>query len=156
MTASQDLARAGVSTRQAAVLTGVPRATAARAKAPSPKTDPAPRPEPVNELSCPERARVLEALNSDEFVDKPPLQVYAVLLERGQYVASVSTMYRVLAENAQVRERRRLASHPPRKVPELVATAPGQVYSCYADVVVMPMLRPDPSSGAVSGPGRSA
>ncbi len=68
-------------------------------------------------------------LNSDEFVDKPPLQVYAILLERGQYVASMSTMYRVLAENAQVRERRRLASHPPRKVPELIATAPGQVFS---------------------------
>jgi putative transposase len=57
------------------------------------------------------------------------LQVYAILLERGQYVCSVSTMYRVLAENAQVRERRRQASHPPRKVPELVATGPGQVYS---------------------------
>ena len=72
---------------------------------------------------------MLAVLNSDEFVDKPPLQVYAILLERGQYLASVSTMYRVLAENAQVRERRRQATHPPRKVPELVATGPGQVYS---------------------------
>ncbi len=72
---------------------------------------------------------VLATLNSDEFVDKPPLQVYAILLERGEYVGSVATMYRVLRENTQVRERRRLQVHPPRKVPELIATAPGQVYS---------------------------
>jgi putative transposase len=44
-------------------------------------------------------------------------------------LASISTIYRVLAENKQVKERRRLARHPPRAIPELVATAPGQVYS---------------------------
>jgi len=52
---------------------------------------------------------VLAVLNSDEFVDKPPLQVYAILLERGQYLCSVSTMYRVLHENQQVKERRAAA-----------------------------------------------
>lgn len=127
-----ELTGAGVSTRHAAALTGVPRATATRVVARQHKPDPesaVPRPAPVNKLTAPERAGVLAVLNSDEFVDKPPLQVYAILLERGQYVASVSTMYRVLAENRQVRERRRLASHPPRKVPELIATAPGQVFS---------------------------
>lgn len=51
--------------------------------------------------------------------------IYAILLERGQYIGSVSTMYRVLHENRQVRERRRRATHPPRKVPELIATGPG-------------------------------
>lgn len=126
------LTGAGVTTRAAAVLTGVPRATAtrrtARARRPDPEP-PAPRPAPANRLTDIERAVVLAVLNSDEFVDKPPLQVYAILLEQGRYLCSVSTMYRVLAENAQVRERRRLASHPPRKVPELIATAPGQVYS---------------------------
>lgn len=117
-------------TRQAAALTGVARATAARAAARSKRRDPAAaRPAPVNKLTDAERAVVLQMLNSDEFVDKPPLQVYATLLERGQYVGSVSTMYRVLAENRQVRERRRLATHPPRKIPELIATGPGQVYS---------------------------
>lgn len=123
------LTMAGVSTRQAADLTGVPRATAARAKTRARGVEPAPRPAPVNKLTDGERAGVLTVLNSDEFVDKPPLQVYAILLERGQYLCSVSTMYRVLAENRQVRERRRLATHPPRKVPELVATGPGQVFS---------------------------
>jgi len=124
------LTAAGVPTRDAAVLTGVPRATATRrvARAAGPDPEPAtPRPAPANKLDCDERAHVLAVLNSDEFVDKPPLQVYAILLEQGRYLCSVSTMYRVLAENQQVRERRRLASHPPRKVPELIATGPGQV-----------------------------
>ena len=127
-----ELTSAGVPTRQAAALTGVPRATATRriARQHQPDPEPAPaRPDPVNKLTAVERAVVLGVLNSDEFVDKPPLQVYAILLERGEYVGSVSTMYRVLAENRQVRERRRQASHPPRKVPELIATGPGQVYS---------------------------
>ncbi|WP_415136334.1 IS3 family transposase [Microbacterium sp.] len=131
MTAYAELAGAGVPTRHAAELTGVPRATWARAVARAQRPEPAAlgRPAPVNKLTGLERAAVLAVLNSEEFVDKPPLQVYAILLERGQYVGSVSTMYRVLAENQQVRERRRLASHPPRKIPELIATSPGQVYS---------------------------
>lgn len=132
MTTYTDLTAAGVPTRRAAALAGLQRATAARAIArlntPDPEP-PAPRPAPANRLTDKERALVLATLNSDEFVDKPPLQVYAILLERGQYVGSVATMYRVLRENTQVRERRRLATHPPRKVPELIATAPGQVYS---------------------------
>lgn len=132
MGAYLELTDLGLATRRAAVLTGVPRATAtrlvARDRTPDPEPAP-PRPAPVNKLTAAERAVMLATLNSDEFVDKPPLQVYAILLERGEYVGSVSTMYRVLAENRQVRERRRQASHPPRKVPELIATAPGQVYS---------------------------
>ncbi len=84
---------------------------------------------PANRLSGLERARVLAVLDSAEFVDQPPLQVYATLLERGEYLCSVSTMYRILAEAGQVAERRRLARHPARVVPELVATGPGQVYS---------------------------
>ncbi|OMH25198.1 hypothetical protein BKD30_06525 [Tersicoccus phoenicis] len=132
MNAYAELTGSGTPTRQAATLTGVPRATATRAaaRATGPAPEPArPRPAPANKLTNAERARVLMVLNSEEFVDKPPLQVYAILLERGQYVASVATMYRVLRENAQVRERRRLATHPARKVPELIATAPRQVYS---------------------------
>ena len=124
-----ELTAGGVPGRRAAELTGVSRASAARAQAPARDGEPEPRPAPANGLTDAERAAVLAVLNSDEFVDKPPLQVYAILLERGQYLCSVSTMYRVLHENQQVKERRHLASHPPRKVPELIATAPGQVYS---------------------------
>jgi hypothetical protein len=119
-----------MTTRSAAVLTGVSRATATRAKATARPTDPAPRSVvPANKLSLAERTRVLEVLNCEEFVDLPPLQVYATLLERGEYLCSVATMYRILAEHSQVKERRRLARHPARVVPEMVATGPGQVYS---------------------------
>ena len=52
-----------------------------------------------------------------------------MLLDEGVYLCSISTMYRVLAANRQVRERRRLARHPARAIPELVATGPGQVFS---------------------------
>jgi transposase InsO family protein len=57
------------------------------------------------------------------------LQIYAQLLDEGVYLCSVSTMYRVLAQNALVAERRRLARHPAQVCPELIATAPRQVYS---------------------------
>lgn len=83
---------------------------------------------PANRLTKAERARVLAVLGSDEFVDMAPMQVYAALLDRGIYLCSVATMYRVLRENNQVAERRRQARHPARKRPELIATGPGQVY----------------------------
>lgn len=125
-----ELTCAGVPTRQAAQLTGVPRASAARAKTAKESTPkPASARIPINKLDCVEETRVLALLNSAEFVDKAPLQIYAILLERGEYVCSVSTMYRLLRRAGLVRERRRMAKHPPRKVPELVATGPGQVYS---------------------------
>jgi len=130
MSTYAELTDAGVTTRAAAVLTGVARATATRTLTRRAGTDPAPRlVVPANRLTDRERTRVLGVLDSTEFVDQPPLQVYATLLERGEYLCSVSTMYRILAEAGQVAERRRLARHPARTVPELVATGPGQVYS---------------------------
>ena len=57
------------------------------------------------------------------------MQIYARLLDEGIYLCSISTFYRVLEENRQVKERRRQARHPARAVPELVATGPGQVFS---------------------------
>jgi transposase InsO family protein len=150
MSAYRGLTGAGMATRRAAALTGVSRATAARTAQPPIPADPRPREVmPANRLSPAERAEVLAVLDSAEFVDQPPLQVYATLLERGQYLCSVSTMYRILAEHGQVKERRRLARHPARAVPELVATGPAQVYSwditklpgpvkgCYYDAYVM-------------------
>jgi transposase InsO family protein len=104
----------------------LPRATATRA----PRTPAAGPPlVPANKLDVLERARILSVVNSTRFVDLPPIQIYAQLLDEGVYLASISTIYRVLAENKQVKERRRLARHPPRAIPELVATGPGQVYS---------------------------
>jgi putative transposase len=127
MTAFRELAAAGVTTRAAAVLTGVSRATAGRPRPPVGLVA-APR-VPANRLTVAEQAQVLAVLNSPQFVDRTPLQVYAVLLERGEYLCSVSTMYRILAANAQVKDRRRLARHPARASPELIATGPGQVFT---------------------------
>lgn len=97
-------------TRAAAALTGICRATAARRK-----TRPLPVPRetvaPTNRLTCPERAHVLAVLNSDEFVAAAPIQVYATLLDRGVYLCSIFTMYRTLAENSQVKERE-VSQHP--------------------------------------------
>lgn len=115
-----------VPTRRAAALLGLSRTTIYRK--PSAPVDRAPV-APPNKLSPAERAEILAALNSPEFVDLAPLQVYAKLLDEGIYLGSVSTFYRVLQENRQVTERRRLAKHPARAIPELVATAPGQVLS---------------------------
>ena len=123
----------GVSKRASAALTGLARATATRrakaAAAPTPAVVAGPRAEPANKLTDTERRTVEELLTGDQFVDLAPLQVYAQLLDEGRYVCSVSTMYRILAENKQVKERRRLARHPAKACPELVATAPRQVYS---------------------------
>jgi len=72
---------------------------------------------------------VVGTLNSERFCDKAPAQVWATLLDEGTYLASVSTMYRLLRERAQVRERRAQARRPALVKPELVATAPNQVWS---------------------------
>ena len=83
---------------------------------------------PENKLSDLEQHRVLDVLNCERFVDRAPLKVFAQPLDEGTYLCSVSTMYRVVRENAQVAERRRLARHPAKACPELVATAASQVY----------------------------
>ena len=112
-------------------MTGVVRSTAGRRRAAA--TVPTPpvvaAAEPTNKLTDIERRRILDVLDSDRFVDQSPLEIYAQLLDEGIYLCSVSTMYRVLRDNAQVSERRRLAKHPKKSCPELVATAPRQVYS---------------------------
>ena len=124
----RELTGAGVTTRTAAALTGLPRSTATRRRPTPVVADAAPR-VPANRLSAVERLEILAVLDQPRFVDLPPIQIYATLLDEGIYLCSISTMYRILAEHDQLVERRRIARHPARTVPELVATAPGQVYS---------------------------
>ncbi len=76
-----------------------------------------------------ERAMVLSMLNDDRFSDLPPAEVYATLLDEGKFVCSIPTMYRILRENQQVRERRNQLHHPHYKAPELLATGPNQLWS---------------------------
>ncbi len=80
-------------------------------------------------LSPVERAAVLGFLHEKRFVDKAPAQVYSSLLDEGKILCSIRTMYRFLAAEKEVRERRNQARHPVHQKPELVATAPNQVWS---------------------------
>jgi putative transposase len=86
----------------------------------------APQPRALSEV---ERKELHRVLDSEEFVDQAPATVYAKLLDQGVYLASVSTMYRVLRDHDEVGERRRQATHPAAKRPELLATRPNEVYS---------------------------
>ena len=72
---------------------------------------------------------MLEMLHSDRFVDQAPATIYATLLDEGRYHCSIRTLYRILAEQAEVRERRNQLRHPVYQKPELLATAPNQVWS---------------------------
>ncbi|OKI65906.1 IS3 family transposase, partial [Micromonospora sp. CB01531] len=128
MAAYHALTAGGTSTRAAARVTGIARASVDRDRRRPTGLRPVRR-APANALSAVERAAVLQVLDSPQFVDAAPAQVYAVLLDQGLYVGSIATMYRILREHRQVRERRRQARHRPRTRPELVATGPGQVYS---------------------------
>ena len=108
---------------------GVPRASFYRQKAPPPDpAEPRRRPNPPQALSDSERREVLDVLHSPRFVDKAPAEVYAALLDEGIYLCSVRTMYRILAANEEVRERRNQLRHPhyqkPVENPQVPAGVP--------------------------------
>ena len=62
-------------------------------------------------------------------MDQAPTEVYATLLDAGKYLCSVRTMYRILEEHAELRERRDQLRHPNYEKPVLLATGPNQVWS---------------------------
>jgi putative transposase len=80
-------------------------------------------------LSVAERAAVLDVLHAPRFQDAAPAAVYATLLDEGTYLASERTMYRLLAGEGETRPRRDQLVHPTYAKPELLATAPNQVWS---------------------------
>src|SRR4051794_33948387 len=90
---------------------------------------PAPRPTPARALSPAERQDVLAVLHEPRFMDVAPAEVHAQLLDEGRYLCSERTMYRVLAENLEVRERRDQLRHPNPPVPQLHATKPNELWS---------------------------
>ena len=91
-----------------------------------PERVPSPQPRALSEV---ERKQVLGVLHEPEHVDEAPATVYAKLLDQGIYLASTSTMYRILRGEGEVTERRRQATHPPAARPELLATRPNAVWS---------------------------
>src|SRR6266851_1453060 len=118
-----------VGTRPACRLLGASPATVYRRRRP-----PEPKPKrlrsaPARTLSELERQTVLDLLHSERFVDSSPAQVWATLLDEGRYLASERTMYRLLAANGEVRERRDQLSHPAYAKPELLAQRPNEVWS---------------------------
>lgn len=108
---------------------GLARATARRRLAPPmQRPQPAPPPSP-RKLTEPERQAVLEGLHSERFQDQPPRQVYAELLDEGTYLATPRTMYRLLAAEGELRERRDQRAPRSHAIPRLVATKPHEVWS---------------------------
>jgi putative transposase len=124
-----DGVEAATSTKRACELLGAARATVYRRRRPPRRSEPAPRPEPANKLTEAERQRILSVLRSPAYCDLAPAQVWARLLDDGIYLCSIRTMYRLLAIAGENRERRRQRTHPAKKKPELIATAPNQVWS---------------------------
>jgi len=110
---------------------GMPRATfyrhAGRAEAQG--NGDACRPIPPLALTPVERQEVTAILTSERFQDKAPYEVYATLLDEGQYHCSIRTMYRILQSNGAVKERRRGHQRSHYSKPELLATGPNQVWS---------------------------
>jgi putative transposase len=105
----------------------LPRATFYRQL--SPRRVLRPRPQSRRALPVAERRKVLDVLHEPEFADMAPAAVYSRLLDQGRYLCSPRTMYRILDENQEVRERRLQLRHPAYTKPELLATAPNQVWS---------------------------
>lgn len=77
------------------------------------------RPSPARTLPAAERKAVLEMLHEPRFVDRAPAEIYARLLDEKRYLCSERTMYRILEENQEVRERRDQLRHPHYAAPEL-------------------------------------
>lgn len=109
----------------------IPRAGFYRMKARKTATLLEPRKRPIHPraLSPDERQGVLDLLHAERFVDQAPQEVYATLLDEGDYLCSIRTMYRILEANKEVRERRNQLTHPAYQKPQLLATAPNQVWS---------------------------
>jgi putative transposase len=80
-------------------------------------------------LSVQERQQVLDLMHSERFMDAAPRQMYATMLDEGSYLCSVSTMYRLLSQEGEIRERRDQLRHPSYHKPELLATGPNEVWS---------------------------
>jgi putative transposase len=121
---------------EACRLLNIPRSTLYRVRQPAQEQSGRERPESsrqptksVRALSSAEREAVRDVLNSERFQDQSPRQVYATLLDEDEYLCHWRTMYRVLEEHEEVRERRNQLRHPAYTRPELLATGPNQLWS---------------------------
>lgn len=95
-----------------------------------------PKARPANKLTEAEERRILGIVNSPRFRDLSPKQIVPLLADEGIYVASESTVYRLLRRNEQMEHRGRARPATHRKPAEVVATAPNQVW-CW-DITWLP------------------
>jgi putative transposase len=116
-----------VGTQAACAVLGVPRSSFYRQQRPI--FGPVARPVSARSLSLAERETVLSCLHEERFQDRSPAAVYATLLDEGRYHCSTRTMYRILEQGGETRERRDQLTHPPYQKPELLATAPNRLWS---------------------------
>lgn len=107
----------------------VPRASWYRAQKPASQRPKSTRSRPPRSLTDKEQRIVLDALNSEQYVDMAPYEVYAALLDEGCYLCSIRSMYRILEQADEVRERRNQRRHGAYQRPELLAEAPNQLWS---------------------------
>lgn len=130
MTTVTTLKHQGVPVKTACTAVGMARSSYYHVPQPStPALASRPRSRSARALSTDEQQQIRETLNSARFVDSAPRQVYATLLDEGEYLCSVSTMYRILRAHDAVRERRNQLRHPHYSKPQLLATAPNQLWS---------------------------
>ena len=116
-----------IGTAPACQALGLPRASLYRMRQPAAVHPP--RPAPPRALAPGERRAVLDTLRSERFMDQPPAQVHAALLDEDTYLCSPRTMYRILDSVQEVKERRNQVRRPHYAKPELLATRPNEVWS---------------------------
>jgi putative transposase len=125
----EDLADPIVPITTACQALGVSRAMLYRGTRPAPPRCPSPRAPSPRRVSDIERAAILAAVHSAEFADQSVMELYATLLSRGIYLASIRTIYRVLAARGETKERRNQRRPHVYTKPSLTATAPNQVWT---------------------------
>ena len=116
-----------VGVQAACAVLGLPRASYYRQQ--RPLFGPSKKAVSARALSLPEWGTVMDCLHEERFQDRSPAAVYATLLDEGVYHCSLRTMYRLLEQEGETRERRDQLTHPPYQKPELLATAPNQLWS---------------------------
>jgi putative transposase len=119
-----------IGTQPACLALGVSRATVYRRrqelKEPKPMKK---RPRGPRALNQEQRQEVLDILHSQQYIDQAPASVFAALLDEGTYLCSIRSMYRILSDQQEVRERRNQLTHPHYSKPELLATQPNELWS---------------------------
>jgi putative transposase len=88
-----------------------------------------PRPESARALTGSQQRMVLDLLHAPRFADQAPAEIYPTLLDEGVYHCAIRTMYRILEQNGEVRERRQQLRHSVYQKPELLAERPNEVWS---------------------------